>query len=295
MKIMVTSLKRSQACTATVHTPKPCRRPPMTHAFTGDSWTPTGKFPVGSVFLSSGSWCTRFCCAFQESISQSYVSSGISIVGLMANSSSRTYALPTPRACPCNRPLLICTSKGEAQTQFWGVPGSWCAQGLFEPSKRPWQEQGLMLNANSPLLLSCWCFSFALGCGVSTHRRSIAYCLTGFFLTLDVGYLFMVAPVKRRFQIGKGVCQGCILSPCLCNLYAEYIMRNAVLDEAQAGIKIGGRNINNLRYADDTTLMAESEELKRLLMKVKKESEKVGLKLNIHKTEIVASGPITSW
>ena len=98
------------------------------------------------------------------------------------------------------------------------------------------------------------------------------------------------------FQIGKGVCQGCILSPCLFNLYAEYIMRNTGLEEAQAGIKIAGRNINNLRYADDTTLMAESEaELKNLLMKVKEESEKVGLKLNIQKTKIMASGPITSW
>ena len=97
------------------------------------------------------------------------------------------------------------------------------------------------------------------------------------------------------FQIGKGICQGCILSPCLFNLYAEYIMRNAGLDEAQAGIKIAGRNINNLRYANDTTLMAESEELKSLLMKVKEESEKVGLKLNIQKTMIMSSGPITSW
>ena len=97
------------------------------------------------------------------------------------------------------------------------------------------------------------------------------------------------------FQIGKGVRQGCILSPCLFKLYAEYIMRNAGLEETQAGIKIAGRNINNLRYADDTTLMAESEEeLKNLLMKVK-ESEKVGLKLNIQKTKIMASGPITSW
>ena len=95
-------------------------------------------------------------------------------------------------------------------------------------------------------------------------------------------------------QIGKGVCQGCILSPFLFNLYAEYIMRNAGLEEAQAGIRIAGRNINNLRYADDTTLMAESEEeLKSLLMK--EESEKVGLKLNIQKTKIMASGPITSW
>ena len=98
------------------------------------------------------------------------------------------------------------------------------------------------------------------------------------------------------FQIGKVVHQGCILSPRLFNLHAEYIMRNAGLDEAQAGIKTAGRNINNLRYADDTTLMAESEEeLKSLLMKVKEESEKVGLKLNIQKTKIMASGPITSW
>ena len=98
------------------------------------------------------------------------------------------------------------------------------------------------------------------------------------------------------FQIGKGVRQGCILSPCLFNFYAEYIMRNAGLEEAQAGIKIAGRNINNLRYADDTTLMAESEEeLKSLLMKVRVESERVGLKLNIQKTKIMASGPTTSW
>ena len=98
------------------------------------------------------------------------------------------------------------------------------------------------------------------------------------------------------FKIGNGVHQGYILSPCLFNLHADYIMRNAGLDEAQAGIKIAGKNTNNLRYADDTTLMAESEEeLKSLLMKVKKESEKVGLKFNIQKTKIMASGPITSW
>ena len=98
------------------------------------------------------------------------------------------------------------------------------------------------------------------------------------------------------FQIRKGVHQGCILSPCLFNLYAEYIMRNARLDEAQAGIKIAGRSINNLRYADDATLMAESKEkLKSLLMKVKEESEKAGLKLNIQKMKIMASSPITSW
>ena len=98
------------------------------------------------------------------------------------------------------------------------------------------------------------------------------------------------------FQIGKGVYQSCILSPCLFNFYAEYIMRNAGLDKAQAGIKITRGNINNLRYADDTTLMAESEEeLKSLLMNVKEESEKVGLKLSIRKTKTMASGPITSW
>ena len=115
-------------------------------------------------------------------------------------------------------------------------------------------------------------------------------------------YVGQEATVRTRhgttdwFQIGKEVCQACILSPCLFNIYAEYIMRNAGLEEAQAGIKIARRNINNLRYADDTTLMAESEEeLKSLLMKVKEESEKVGLKLNIQKTKIMASGPITSW
>ena len=97
------------------------------------------------------------------------------------------------------------------------------------------------------------------------------------------------------FQIGKGVRQGCILSPCLFNLDAEYIMRNAGLEEAQAGIKIAGRNINNLRYADDTSLMAESKELKSLLMNVKEESENVVLKFNIQKTKIMASSPITSW
>ena len=98
------------------------------------------------------------------------------------------------------------------------------------------------------------------------------------------------------FQIGKGVHQGCILSPCLFDFYAECLMQNAGLDEAQAGIKIASRNINNLRYSDDTTLMAESEEkLKSLLMKVKEESEIADLKLNIQKTKIIASSPITSW
>ena len=98
-----------------------------------------------------------------------------------------------------------------------------------------------------------------------------------------------------QFQIGKGVHQGCMVSPCLFNLHAEYIMQNARLDETQVGIKIAGRNINNLTYADDTTLMEESEELKSLVMNVKEESEKAGLKLNIQKTKIMAPGPITSW
>ena len=98
------------------------------------------------------------------------------------------------------------------------------------------------------------------------------------------------------FQIGKGVLQGCMLSPCLFKFYAEYIMRNARMDEAQAGINISKRNINNFRYADDTTLLAESkEEIKSLLMKVKEESEKYGLKLNIQKTKIMVSSPVTSW
>ena len=123
-------------------------------------------------------------------------------------------------------------------------------------------------------------------------------------LTCLLRYLYagQEAPVRTGygtrdwFQIGKAVRQGRILSPCLFNLHAEYVMRNAGLEEAQAGIKIAGRNINNLRYADDTTLMAESEEeLKSFLMKVKEEGEKVGLKLNIQKTKIMASSPITSW
>ena len=120
----------------------------------------------------------------------------------------------------------------------------------------------------------------------------LIYSLTILFtFTLSIGH-----GTTDWFQKAKGVCQGCILSPCLFNFYAEYSMRNAGLDEAQTGIKIARRNINNLRYADGTTLMAESEEeLKSLLMKVKEEREKVGLKLNIQKTKIMASSPITSW
>ena len=124
------------------------------------------------------------------------------------------------------------------------------------------------------------------GCFLGSQFCSIGYVSLFFFLLAS----------SVQFQIGKGVCQGCMSSSCLFNSYAEYIMRNAGLDEAQAGTKIAGRNINNLRYADDTTLMAEGkEELKSLLMKVKEENEKVDLKLNIQKTKIMASGPITSW
>ena len=127
----------------------------------------------------------------------------------------------------------------------------------------------------------------------------IPNCLTCLLRNLYAGQEATVRTGHGRmdwFQIGKGVRRGYILSPCLFNLYAEYIMRNEGLDEAQTGIKIAGRNINNLRYAENTTLVAESEEeLKSLLMKVKEESEKVGLKLNIQRTKIMASGPITSW
>ena len=131
--------------------------------------------------------------------------------------------------------------------------------------------------------------------GVSEHLICLLRNLYGFLYgqeaTVRTGY-----GKTDWFHIGKGVCQGCILSPCLFTLYDEYIMQNAGLDEAQAGIKIASRNINNLRYSDDTTLMAESEEkLKSLLMKVKEESEIADLKLNIQKTKIIASSPITSW
>ena len=127
--------------------------------------------------------------------------------------------------------------------------------------------------------------------GISDHLTCLLrYLYAGQEATVRTGH-----GTTDWFQIGKGVHQGCILSPCLFNLFSDYTMRNAGLGEAQTGIKIAWRNINNLRYADDTTLMAESEQLKSLLMKVKEESEKVGLKLNIRKTKIIASGPITSW
>ena len=147
-----------------------------------------------------------------------------------------------------------------------------------------------------PKPLTVW---ITVNCGKFLKEMGIPDHLTCLLRNLYAGQEVTVRTGQGTtdwFQIGKGVCQGCILSPCLFNLYAEYIMRNAGLQDIQAGIKIAGRNINNLRYADDTTHMAESEEkLKSLLIKVKVESEKVGLKLNIQKTKIMASGPITSW
>ena len=126
---------------------------------------------------------------------------------------------------------------------------------------------------------------------IHQHESAISVPMSGQEATVRTGH-----GTTDWFQIRKGVHQGCILSPCLFNLYAEYIMRNVGLgEETQGGIKISGRNINNLRHADDTILRARSKELKSLLMKVKEQSEKVGLKLNIQKTKIMASGPITSW
>ena len=150
-----------------------------------------------------------------------------------------------------------------------------------------------------PKPLTVW---ITINCGKYLKEMGIPDHLTCLLRNLYAGQEATVrtghGTTKRNtwFQIGKGVCQGCILSPCLFNFYAEYIIGNTGLEEAQAGIKIAGRNINNLRYADDTTIMTESEELKSLLMKVKEESEKkVGLKLNIQKTKIMASCPITAW
>ena len=147
-----------------------------------------------------------------------------------------------------------------------------------------------------PKLSTVW---ITINCGKILQEMGIPDHLTYFLRNLYAGQEATVRTGHGKtdwFQIGKGVCQGCILSSCLFNLSAEYIMRNAGLEEAQAGIKIARKNINNLKYADDTPLMVESkEELNILLMKVKKESEEVGLKLNIQKTKIMASGPITSW
>ena len=171
----------------------------------GNSWTPPGKSPVGSLLLPPGpgahkvllcppSICFPAPCKFWRLYGE--VNGDLLQEGL-----GHTH---TQSPCPCVRPLPTRTSTGDTQTQFClslcGVPGSWCARGWFEPSEHLWQERGLILNANSPLLLSCWGFSFALGRGVSPHSYSSAYRLTGVFLTLDMGYLFMAAPEERRHR-----------------------------------------------------------------------------------------------
>ena len=170
---MASSFKRSCAHMVTLSAPNPAaghHQPTPPPETPGHSLASLGQSVLGSLLLSSGSCCIRFCCALQESTSQSCVSSGSSVVGLMVTSSKRAYAAPRSAAqspCPCGRPLLTCSSAADTQMQFWlslcGVPGSWCAQGMFEPSECLWWKWGLILNANSPLLLSCWGFSLALG------------------------------------------------------------------------------------------------------------------------------------
>ena len=201
MKIMVTSFKKSHALTAALSAPQPSSRPPLSHAFTRDSWTFVGKSGEVSCGITAPfSWVlvhTRFCfclpricfpvlCKFwqlYDGVSGDLLQEGLCHIRVCC----------TQSPCPCGSPLLIHTSTGDAQTQFClslcGVPGSWCTQSLFEPSERLWQEWGLILNTNLPLLPSCWGFSFALGRGVSPHSRSSAYHLAGISLTLDVGYL----------------------------------------------------------------------------------------------------------
>ena len=180
------------------HCSQPCCRPPPTHASTGDSWTLLGKSgsvscAVTAPFLgpgAQGSVCLRvyftILCKFQQLYSR--VNGDLLQEGLC-----HIQGCCTQSPCPCGSPLLTRTSTGDTQTQFClslcGVPGSWCAQGLFESSECLWQEWGLILNTNLPLLPSCWGFSFALGRGVSPHSRSSAYHLAGISLTLDVGYL----------------------------------------------------------------------------------------------------------
>ena len=198
---MATSLKRSQACTATLSAPNPAaghHRPTPLLETPGHSQASLGQSLVGSLLLSPGSWCTRFCCALQESISQSCASSGGVNGDLFQEDLCHTH---TQSPCPCGRQLPTGTSTGDAQTQFCvslcGAPGFWCTQGLFE---HLWQIWGLILKVNSLLLPSCWGFSFALGRGVSPHSHSSAYRFTGVFLTLDVGYLYMASPEKHSHR-----------------------------------------------------------------------------------------------
>ena len=199
MKIMVTSLRRSHARTAAVRAsalqqatthPHLCQRPPDTHRRVSCGVTvPSSWVLVHKALLCPPRVCFPDLCEFWQ------LYAGVN-ADLLQEDLCLTH---TQSPCPCGRPLPTRTSTGDAQTQFWlslcGVPGSWCAQGLFEPSEHLWQEWGLILNANLCLLPSCWGFSFALGCGVSPHSCSSAYCFMGVSLTLDVGYLLAAAPV----------------------------------------------------------------------------------------------------
>ena len=182
----------------------------------------------------------------------------------------------------------------------WSLPGS-SVHGIFQvrvlewvailPSLRKTSVSALLTMSKPLTVWTTTNWKILKEMGIPDHLTSLLRNLYGGQeATVKTGH-----ETTDWFQIRKGVLKGCILSPCLFNFYAEYIMRNARMDEAQAGIKIVGRNINNLRYADDTTLMAESEELKSFLIKMKEESEKVGLKLKFQKTKIMAFGPITLW
>ena len=187
--------------------PQPCSRPPPTHTSSRDSWTLTGKsgsvcFGVTAPFIwlllhkvllgPPGVYFPVLCKFWQ-------LCGGVN-GDLLQEGLCHTQGCCTQSLCPCSRPPQTRTSTGDAQTQIClrlcGVPGSWCTQGMFEPSEHLWQEWGLILNANSPLLPSCWGFSFALGRGVYPHSHSTTYYLTGVSLTLDVGYLHKASPAK---------------------------------------------------------------------------------------------------
>ena len=172
------------------------------------------------------------------------------------------------------------------------LPTSVGPQKKHENSRKTFTSDSLTILKPLTVWITTNCGKFFKEMGIPDHLTCLLRNLyAGQEAAVRTGY-----GTTDWFQTGKGVCQGCVLSSCLFNLYAEYIRQNARLGETQAGIKIAERNINNLRYTDDTTLMAEGkEELKSLLMKMKEESEKAGLKLNIQKTKIMVSGPITSW
>ena len=205
MKIMVTSFKRSHACTATLSAPNPAaghHQPTPLLETPGHCQASLGQSLVGSLLLSPGSWCTQGClcpprvyfpvlCTFWQ------LSGGVN-GNLLQEGLCHTQVCWTQSPCPCSSPLLTRTSTGDAQTQFYlslcGVSGSWCIQGLCEPSEHLWQEWGLILNANLPLLLSCWGFSFALGHGLSPHSRSstvqpLFQCLPSCWGFSDLGHL----------------------------------------------------------------------------------------------------------